>query len=67
MTTEKLKTTGEIATDLNVSRHIVEYAVQRHRIAESQRAGILRLFDQDGAEAIKRAIKRTARREVYHA
>ena len=59
MTTEKLKTTGEIATDLNVHRHIVEYAIQRHRITESQRAGIIRLFDQRAIEAIKQAVKRT--------
>lgn len=59
----KLKTTGQIATNLNVPRHVVEYAVQRYRIIESQRAGIIRLFNEDATEAIRRAVLRTARKD----
>ena len=66
MDMNRLKTTSEIADDLNVPRHVVVYATQRYRIVESQRAGIIRLFDRDAAASIKRAVQRTTGRAISH-
>ena len=65
MAENKLSTTGDVAANLNVPRHVVEYAVQRHRITETQRAGIIRLFDGNAVDAIRRAVRRTGRDVAY--
>ena len=59
---KKLLTLGEISRRLGAPRHVVDYAIQRYGIKETQRAGILRLFSEDRLESIKNAIKRTGHR-----
>ena len=55
----QLHTVGDIAKRLEIARHVVDYAVGRYNIEETQRAGILRLFDEDAVERIRRAVRRT--------
>ena len=59
----ELKTTGQIACDLGVPRHVVEYAIERYQISETQRVGIYRVYNSEAMEAVKRAVNRTSRRE----
>jgi len=66
MDTGRLKTTSEIAAELNVPRHVVNYATQRYGIVETQRAGIIRLFNVHAVESIKRAVQRTTGRVLTH-
>ena len=54
-----LFTLGDIAKRLGIARHIADYAVERYRIEETQRAGVLRLFDEAAVERIRRAVRRT--------
>lgn len=66
MKTEKLKTTGEVAIELGVPRYVVEYAIERHQISETQRVGILRVYNLNAIEKIKQAVKRTAGKEFQN-
>ena len=61
MSTNNLKTTGDVAKQIGVSRQNVDYAISRYRIQETQRAGIVRLFDAGAVNRIMRAINRTSR------
>jgi hypothetical protein len=66
MTSEQnLRTTGQIAKDLKVPVNVVDYATRRYNIAEVQRAGIIRLFDGNAVDAIRRAVRRTGRNVAY--
>ena len=56
-----LKTLGDIARDLGLPQHVINYTVTRLGIQETQRAGILRLYDQPTAERIERAVRQTSR------
>ena len=60
--TAKLHTIGEIAKREKVPAHRVAYAVDSYRIQETQRAGIIRLFDDDKVEVIQAALRRIANR-----
>jgi hypothetical protein len=57
-----LKTTGDIAKQIGATRQSVDYAIQRYRVQETQRAGIVRLYDNPAVEAVKRAVQRTTGR-----
>ena len=54
-----LMTLGQIAKRLNVPNHQVKYAIERYRIPPTSRVGIIRVWDTDGFERIKRALMRT--------
>lgn len=58
----RLRTIGEIARAEGVPRHVVDYAVSAYRITETQRAGIIRLFDEDAIHRIRAALRRIAGR-----
>lgn len=55
---EDLRTVGDIAREMGVPVHRVAYAVAVYNIAPTQRAGILRLFDEVKVAAIKSALRR---------
>jgi len=57
-TTGDLQTVGQIARQEGVPAHRVDYAIQRYNIADTQRVGILRVYDDAGVEAIKSALRR---------
>jgi len=56
----KLHTIGEIAKLEGVPVHRVAYAVEAYGIKPTQRAGIIRLYDEAGVEAIRAALRRVA-------
>ena len=58
MSERSLQTIGEIAATLECPAHRVDYAIRRHGIRETRRAGIIRLFDAASVERIERAITR---------
>jgi hypothetical protein len=55
---EKLLTTGAIARQEGVPTSTVNYAIASYQIEPRQRAGILRLYDQAGVDAIRSAMRR---------
>ena len=55
---EKLSTVGDIAREEGVPKHRVEYAIEQYRVQETQRAGIIRLFDAAKVAAIRSALAR---------
>lgn len=57
-----LWTVGDIARELGIPEHSVDYAIRKYHIGESQRAGILRLYDADGFDAVRMALRRIERR-----
>ncbi len=61
-TIAKLHTIGEIARRERVPLHRVSYAVDSYRIEPTQRAGIIRLFDDGKVEVIRAALRRIAGR-----
>jgi hypothetical protein len=63
----QLMTIGQIAQSLRIPTHRVKYAIDRYRIPETQRAGIIRLFDTHAVESVKRAVQRTTGRSLIHA
>jgi hypothetical protein len=54
----QLQTVGDIAKAEGVRASRVAYAIDVYRIAPTQRAGILRLFDEAGVDAIRSALRR---------
>jgi hypothetical protein len=56
----ELLTIGDIARETNEAAHRVKYAIDRNRIEEVQRAGIIRLFSRDQLELIRSVMRRTA-------
>ena len=58
-TQSRLLTLGDVARHLGVSRHVVSYVVEQHNIEETQRAGIIRLYDEPTVERIERVLRRT--------
>lgn len=56
--TARLKTVGDLAREADEPAHIIDYAIRRYRIEETQRVGILRVYDADAAEQIKAAVRR---------
>jgi len=63
-TAEELKTVGEIAAALGKPKHVITYAIDRHGIRETRRAGIARLFDAKAVEAIKAAMAKEGGRHA---
>ena len=59
-------TTGKIAKKNGVSRAQVDYAIEKARISERARAGIIRLFSSDQIPAIEAAIA-SIRVRIEHA
>lgn len=57
-TQTKLKTIGDIARALGVTSSRVAYAIEQYRIKPTQRAGILRIFDEDKVDVIRSAVRR---------
>ena len=53
-----LMTLGQIARRLDQPIHRVKYAIERYRIEPTQRAGILRLWNEDGLARIERSVRR---------
>ena len=53
-----LLTVGDIARLEGVPPRRVTYAIDSYRIAPTQRAGILRLYDESKLEAIRWAMRR---------
>lgn len=47
----ELQTARQIADEVGVPFHKVDYAIQRRRVTEAARVGIVRLFDADGVTA----------------
>ncbi len=60
--TAGLLTIGDIARVVGVPVHRVSYAVDTYGIEPTQRAGILRLFDEEKVENIRLAMTRIAER-----
>ena len=58
MNVERLHTIGEVAKYLNVPSNRVDYAIRVYGIKETQRAGILRLYDADAVQRVERAVRR---------
>ena len=56
--TRPLSTIGDIARMLGVTPARVSYAIQTYRIEPTQRAGILRMYDETKIEAIRSALRR---------
>ncbi len=54
---DSLRTPGQIARDLSVPLHRVQYAILSRGIKPSSRAGMLRLFGPDAVEQIAEAIR----------
>ncbi|MBN2457298.1 MAG: hypothetical protein JXB29_12310 [Sedimentisphaerales bacterium] len=52
----KFLTIGQIADRLGEPPARVSYIVAKHRLKPVQRVGIIRLFNQEQAEAIKQAL-----------
>ncbi len=59
-----LLTVGDIASRLGIPAARVDYALRTYRIKETQRAGIIRLFDDDSVSQIERALRRIAGRAM---
>ena len=57
-----LFTTGDIARQERVPKYRVEYAIDTYGIRETQRIGIVRVFDNAKVEAIRSALRRIAER-----
>lgn len=57
---QPLKTLGEIATEVGVRPYSVAYAISSRGIRETQRAGIVRLFDAAAVDQIKMALAEIA-------
>ena len=60
--TGELKTVGDIAREEGVPAHRVAYAIETYRIEPTQRAGILRLYDESKIVVIHSALRRIAGR-----
>lgn len=58
----ELKTVGDIAREEGVPAHRVAYAIETYRIEPTQRAGILRLYDESKIVAIRSALRRISQR-----
>lgn len=54
----KLYTAGEVARVLGVPLARLDYAIRSYQIEPTQRAGILRLYDSETIERIKRSLRR---------
>lgn len=61
-TTQQLKTLGQIASELDRQEYSIAYIITSRRIQETQRAGIVRLFDDAAVEQIKAALAEMAKR-----
>ena len=62
---KQLFTVGDVARRLNVSPQRVDYVIRTYNIRETQRAGILRLYDQSTMERIERAVRQTSGRHPH--
>lgn len=61
------QTASQIADQLGVRLHQVQYLIKSRRIQSIARAGNIRLFDQAAIEVIAADVRRAAdRREVRH-
>ena len=58
ITQGKLRTVGSIAKELDASIAQINYAIDAYKILHVQRAGIIRLYDHAGVEAIRSALNR---------
>ena len=65
MNERKLFTLGDVSRLLNAPQHVVEYAIRTYEIEPAQRAGIIRLWGQDGVERIARAMQRIQHRRLH--
>ena len=54
----RLLTTGQIARQLNESRDRIANVIRQHKLRESGRAGISRVFTEDDVEFIARQLRR---------
>ena len=57
-----LQTVGDIARDEGVPPYKIAYAISTYGIEPTQRAGVLRLFDEVKIAAIRSALRRIAER-----
>ena len=57
-TQTRLSTIGDVARMLDVTPARVSYAIQTYHIEATQRAGILRMYDETKIEAIRSALRR---------
>lgn len=57
-----LKTVGDIARNEGVPPYRIAYAISTYGIEPTQRAGVLRLFDEAKVAAIRSALRRIAGR-----
>ena len=57
-----MMTVGDLMRTDDVPRHVIEYAIEAYGIRETQRAGIIRLYDADGVRRIRSALRRIAER-----
>ena len=60
--TTKLYTIGDIARAEGIPKCRIEYAIEQYRITETQRGGIIRLYDESKVAAIRSAVARIADR-----
>lgn len=60
------RTLPELARLLDVTARQAEFAVQRYAVEATTRIGIVRLFDDDAAERVVAALKRTGALDVNH-
>ncbi len=58
----ELRTARQIADDAGVPFHKVDYVIQRLRVTEAARVGIVRLFDAPGVAAIRQTLSEIAGR-----
>lgn len=61
-TLRELKTVGDVARGEGVPAHRVAYAIETYHIEPTQRAGILRLYDESKIVVIRSALRRIAKR-----
>ena len=57
-----LKTIGDIAREDGVTKNAIDYAIESYRIPETQRAGIIRLYDEHAVRRIRSALRRISER-----
>ncbi|MBN1341506.1 MAG: hypothetical protein JXQ73_02445 [Phycisphaerae bacterium] len=55
---QRLVTLGEIARDMGLPLHRLTYALKTYHVRETQRAGVIRLFDAAAVERVKAAVRR---------